>query len=382
MKTILLSLAVLLGLAGSHASAQSCKPAYDPILGTVTCPPVGLTGPTGPTGPSGGPTGPTGPAGPTGPTGPTGATGGTGSTGSTGPTGPTGPTGATGASGTGSGVACSENPISVTSGPTFTCTHNLGTILHTLVCRDHTTALQTAVATTFGTNSDTFPGAGTQTVDCSAISGGTGLTGPTGPTGPAGSGSGTVNSGANSAQIAQYTGSGTTVGPATVSGDASLAAGGALTVTKINGTTPGGTCTNQFARVISASGVPTCQSIAAADLTAAVIPVTPLITPGTSITLTAPRAYGVCTGTCTVTVPVPAAGYEFCVLNGDNVTTAITLSALGSSAMYENSARTAYGTAGTGTLVVSAAAANKVCLVGLDSTHYLTVSYNGTVTVN
>ncbi len=83
-----------------------------------------------------------------------------------------------------------------------------------------------------------------------------------------------------------------------------------------------------------------------------------------------------------MTPPVPVAGYEFCVLNDNNVATAITLAALGSSARYENSARTAYGTAGTGTLVVAAAAANKVCILGLDSTHYLTVSYNGAITVN
>ena len=70
-------------------------------------------------------------------------------------------------------------------------------------------------------------------------------------------------------------------------------------------------------------------------------------------------------------------------MNDDNVATAITLSALGSSAMYENSARTAYGTAGTGTLVVAAAAANKVCIVGRDTTHYFIVSNNGgAITVN
>jgi hypothetical protein len=69
-------------------------------------------------------------------------------------------------------------------------------------------------------------------------------------------------------------------------------------------------------------------------------------------------------------------------LNDDNVGTAITLSALGSSARYENSARTAYGTAGTGTLVLSAAAGNLVCIVGRDSTHYFTTNYVGVVTVN
>lgn len=108
---------------------------------------------------------------------------------------------------------------------------------------------------------------------------------------------------------------------------------------------------------------------------------TPLTT-GTSVTLSAPRQYFVCTTTCTITVPVPAAGYEFCVMNDDNVSTVITLSAIGSSARYENTARTAYGTAGTGTFVSGGAAGDKVCLLGRDSTHYLTAAFNGTWTAN
>lgn len=108
---------------------------------------------------------------------------------------------------------------------------------------------------------------------------------------------------------------------------------------------------------------------------------TPLTT-GTSVTLSAPRQYFVCTSTCTITVPVPAAGYEFCVMNDDNVATVITFAAIGSSARYENTARTAYGTAGTGTLVSTAAAASKACLLGLDSTHYITASFTGSWTVN
>lgn len=103
---------------------------------------------------------------------------------------------------------------------------------------------------------------------------------------------------------------------------------------------------------------------------------------GTSVSLTAPAEMYVCSSTCTVTPPVPAAGYQFCVFNGDNVTTVITLAALGSSARYENQARTAYGTAGTGTLVMGGAAKDQVCLIGLDATHYLTVSVNGSATVN
>jgi hypothetical protein len=108
---------------------------------------------------------------------------------------------------------------------------------------------------------------------------------------------------------------------------------------------------------------------------------TPLAT-GTTVSLSAPKQYYVCTGTCTVTPPVPSAGYEFCVMNDDNVSTVITLAALGSSARYESTARTAYGTAGTGTLVSAGAAADKVCIVGRDSTHYLTPSFNGTWTAS
>jgi hypothetical protein len=103
---------------------------------------------------------------------------------------------------------------------------------------------------------------------------------------------------------------------------------------------------------------------------------------GTSITLTAPRGYAVCTTTCTITVPVPAAGDEFCVMNDDNVSTVITLAAIGASARYENTARTAYGTAGTGTLVSGGAVGDKVCIVGRDATHYLTTSFNGTWTAS
>lgn len=106
------------------------------------------------------------------------------------------------------------------------------------------------------------------------------------------------------------------------------------------------------------------------------------LTAGTSITLAAPRQYFVCTGTCTVTVPVPAAGYEFCVMNDDNVATVITLAAIGSSSRYENTARSAYGTAGTGTFVSGGAVGDKVCLLGRDATHYLTASFTGTWVAN
>lgn len=133
---------------------------------------------------------------------------------------------------------------------------------------------------------------------------------------------------------------------------------------------------HQFVTNVDTSGLQHQAAIAGPDL-----PAVTLAT-GTSVSLTPPRQYYVCTGTCTVTPPVPATGYEFCVMNANNVGTVITLAALGSSARYEATARTSYGTAGTGTFVSGGSAADKVCLVGLDSTHYLTVSFNGTWSAN
>ncbi len=89
-----------------------------------------------------------------------------------------------------------------------------------------------------------------------------------------------------------------------------------------------------------------------------------------------------CTGTCTITVPVPASGAQYCVYNDNNVSTVITLSAIGSSARYENTARTAYGSAGTGTFISGGAVGDKVCIVFRDSTHYQTLSFTGTWTAN
>jgi hypothetical protein len=119
------------------------------------------------------------------------------------------------------------------------------------------------------------------------------------------------------------------------------------------------------------------------SLVSADIPATPFATgSSTGNTLTAPRGYFVCTSTCTVTPPVPAAGYEFCVMNDDNVNTVITLGAIGSSARYEATARTGYGTAGTGTLSSGGAVGDMICIVGRDSTHYLSTTYVGTWTTS
>lgn len=120
----------------------------------------------------------------------------------------------------------------------------------------------------------------------------------------------------------------------------------------------------------------TCTVTTTGTCTLSLLPT--VLTAGTSGTFSGPAGTIVCTSTCSLTVPVPVAGVLYCALNGDNVSTVITLTAIGSSAQYENTARTAYGTATTGTLVSGGAVGDAVCIKGLDSTHYLTISFTGT----
>ncbi len=78
---------------------------------------------------------------------------------------------------------------------------------------------------------------------------------------PSGGGGGTP--GGTSGQV-QYNNSGS-FGGFTVSGDGTLnTSTGALVVTKINGTTPGNSCTNQAVTAISSSAVPTCTTLTSA----------------------------------------------------------------------------------------------------------------------
>ena len=173
-------------------------------------------------------------------------------------------------------------------------------------------------------------------------------------------------------------GSASAMTAAELSGDVTTSGSNAATVTKINGTSLAGLSTG-ILKNTTGTGVP---SIAvAADFPIGMGMNAPVIGSG-SISLVAPGGYAICTGTCTVTVPLPSANQTFCIMNDDNVATAITLAALGSSAMYEAALRNGYGTAGTGTMVLSAAPANQVCIVGRDSTHYFTVSYTGSPVVN
>lgn len=59
---------------------------------------------------------------------------------------------------------------------------------------------------------------------------------------------------------------GTAYAPVSVSGDSTVTSAGVWANVKLNGQTPGGTCTNQFTRSIDTSGRPTCASIVGADL--------------------------------------------------------------------------------------------------------------------
>ena len=134
--------------------------------------------------------------------------------------------------------------------------------------------------------------------------------------------------------------------------------------------------------VFAASPTFTGTILAAAGTFSGVVTSLADLTTGTSKTFSAGSGYFECTGTCTITMPVPVAGKQYCVRNANNVSTVITFAAIGSSSMYENTASTAYGTSGTGTFVSGGAVGDKVCFVGKDSTHYDVFSFNGTWTAN
>jgi len=71
-----------------------------------------------------------------------------------------------------------------------------------------------------------------------------------------------------SAGLLRVAGSTQTATGAELSGDATTSGSNAVTVVKVNGNTPGNTCTNQFERSIDTSARGTCASIAQADLPA------------------------------------------------------------------------------------------------------------------
>jgi hypothetical protein len=97
---------------------------------------------------------------------------------------------------------------------------------------------------------------------------------------------------------------------------------------------------------------------------------------GTSHTFAGSSDTFECTGTCTITMPTPTGGEQYCVRNANNVATVITISGL-ASVQYENTNFTSYKAANT-SIVSGGAAGDKVCYVGKDGTHYDLFSFNGT----
>jgi hypothetical protein len=63
-----------------------------------------------------------------------------------------------------------------------------------------------------------------------------------------------------------------------LSGDATTSGSNAVTVAKVNGNTPGGTCTNQFVRSLNSSAVPTCNTVVNADIANTTIDLTAKVT--------------------------------------------------------------------------------------------------------
>lgn len=288
------------GATGSTGTAGSTGAAgpTGPTGATGTAGSAGSAGATGPTGATGatGATG-TGTAGATGPTGPTGATGatGTGSAGATGPTGATGATGATGGGGTGNAASVVTTTTSAT--PTFTCpSSSLGTVtdfaLSTALTLNVTSSTLASCTTgqvlnftlqqdATGNRTFAWP-SGFQTCTISPIAsaktkasywwdGSIGQlnscipdSGPSvpqtqsAPSGNAPSGSLFIWADSTDNNMEAKDSSGNLFKMFKSGADANPETGA---VTKINGTTPGATCTNQVVTSVSSSAVPTCTTL-------------------------------------------------------------------------------------------------------------------------
>jgi hypothetical protein len=137
--------------------------------------------------------------------------------------------------------------------------------------------------------------------------------------------------------------------------------------------------THQFFNSITAQGGLGAAQPGFSDLsgTAAQTQIAPAtFVTGTTHTFVAPAEIWECTGTCTVTPPTPAAGYQFVVRTSPGVSAVITIAGV-ASVLYEKTDFSGYGTANTAA-TVTAANGNKLCLIGHDATHYDVGCFNGT----
>jgi len=130
-----------------------------------------------------------------------------------------------------------------------------------------------------------------------------------------------------------------------------------------------------FAKFAGSTYATTSAAIAASDLPAP----TTTVSSG-AIAVTTNNTYVICTTTCAVTPPQPAAGVQLCVRNAPGSATVITMAAMSTGnsfspqAYYELTTHAAWGTLAH-TIVSSGAATDSLCLVGYDSSHYAIMSY-------
>ena len=233
-----------------------------------------------------------------------------------------------------------------------------------------------AALTTTGTSATTlaFPSSGTPTYTFPAATATLLYSG-----GALGTPSSGTLTNATGLPIAGITGLGTGVGTALAvnvgSAGAPVVNGGAL------GTPSSGTLTSATGLPISTgvSGLGTGVATAAGNNTNAsggLATAAAPLTVSTGGTISGAIGYYVCTTTCAITLPTPAAGFQFCIRNDSAVTTVITISAI-TSVQFEKTTYNGYGTVTTGTMVSGGALGDKICLVGRDATHYLVGSYVG-----
>jgi len=158
-------------------------------------------------------------------------------------------------------------------------------------------------------------------------------------------------------------------------GPASIASGGGcLTGT---GVPPGSSWTLTGNGTTTVDCVQTLGSLASAGTipNANVAPIT-FVSGSGSATLVAPRQYYECTAACTLTLPPPQNGYEFCIRNKTNTAAVITLAAIPSVA-FELTNQTAYKAVNTA-IASGGTITDRVCYVGDGTTAYDVFSFAGT----
>ena len=97
-----------------------------------------------------------------------------------------------------------------------------------------------------------------------------------------------------------------------------------------------------------------------------------------AITVTEKNALIICTTTCSITVPVAAVGNLYCARNAPGSDTVITL-VNRASQYYELQDHSAWATVNQ-EMVSGGDAADYICIVGYDATHYATLTATGTWT--